>query len=77
MQVYSEAQDIDQLRHISQEGLFHLGASDVVYVRPIQSAAGTVYALHSASGAPVTILESKGEAEIAATQNGMALVSVH
>lgn len=68
---------IDQLRQISPEGLSHLGTPDIAYARPIHAGQRTVFALHAADGAQVTVLESRDAVEIAARENEMILVSVH
>jgi|SaaInl7_135m_RNA_FD_contig_21_1149175_length_854_multi_5_in_0_out_0_1 hypothetical protein len=75
---YGRDQEVlEQLRQISPEGLCHLGTPDIAYARPIHAGERTVFALHAADGARVTVLESRDAIEVAARENEMILVSVH
>ncbi len=73
----SELQILEKLRRISSEGLFHLGMPNIAYVRPINAGRRTVFALHTASGAQVSVLETREAVEAAARQNDLTLVSLH
>lgn len=77
MQNSVSPQDKDRLRQISPEGLFNLGASDVVYVKSLEAEGKTMFALHAANGAPVAAVESRDAAIALARQNDMTLLSVH
>lgn len=71
------AQDKDSLRHISPEGLFNLGASDVIYVKSLEADGRSMFALHAANGVPVAAVESRDAAIALARQHDMTLLSVH
>ena len=67
----------EKLRRMSPEGLFHLGAPDIAYVRPIRAGHRTVYALHTAQGGRVSVLETKEDVEAAAREHDLTLVGLH
>jgi hypothetical protein len=73
----SDQQILEKLRHISPEGLFQLGLPDIAYIRPINSGHRTVFALHTANGARISVLETRDAVEAAARENDLSLVSLH
>ena len=67
----------ERLRRMSPEELFTLGASDVVYVKPLEAGGRTVFALHAANGVPVTAVDTREAAVLVARHHHMTLLSVH
>lgn len=77
MQQILGSQEKDDLRQISPEGLFNLGASEVIYVKSLEAEGKTMFALHAANGTPVAAVDSRDAAIALARQNDMTLLSVH
>ncbi len=68
----------EQLRHMTPEMFAHLGEHDVVYIKPVASEAGVpVFAIHSAAGQELAVLESWEEALTAAIMNNMRPARLH
>ena len=68
---------LEKLRHISPEELFHLGSQDIAYIRPVKAGHRTMFALHTASGTRVSVLETREAVEAATRQNDLTLVNLH
>jgi len=68
----------EQLRRMTPEMFAHLGEDDMVYIKPIASDAGVPgFAIHSATGQELAVLESWEEALTAALVNNMRPARLH
>jgi hypothetical protein len=65
------------LRHITLDQLVTLGVSDIAYVKPVVAEGRTAYAIHTADGRPVAVMEDRDVAFAAVRQNDLEPVSVH
>ncbi|MFQ5533492.1 MAG: DUF1150 family protein [Sphingomonadales bacterium] len=63
--------------HVTQQALASIGITDIVYIRPVLENGVPGYAVHSADGQPLAMLESREAAIGAAIQNDMEPFSVH
>jgi hypothetical protein len=67
----------ESLSRLSPKDLFQLGAPDIVCARPICAGDRCVFALHTAMGARVSVLESRDAVKAAARLHDLTLVSLH
>lgn len=68
----------EQLRKLTPEMFAHLGEHDVVYIKPIAGDEGSHgFAIHSAAGQELAILESWEAALTAALANNMQPARLH
>jgi hypothetical protein len=67
----------ETLKHLSPEAFAALGAEDTLYLRPIVQNGVVAFAVHTAAGQPIGLMESPELARAAALQHDMTLVSVH
>ncbi len=65
------------LKHLSPEAFAALGAENTIYLRPVVQDGVVAFAVHTASGQPIGLMESPELARAAAAQHDMTLVSVH
>ncbi len=71
------AQNIDLLRQITSHDLAGLGLNDIAYVTPKFVADVTVFAIHTADGNEVAVVETQDLAIATILQNDLELVQVH
>lgn len=67
----------ETLRHLTPEAFAALGAENTIYLRPIVQDGVLAFAVHTAAGQPIGLMESPEIAKAAAIQHDMNLVSVH
>lgn len=68
----------EQLRQMTPEMFAHLGEHDVVYIKPVADEEGAHgFAIHSATGQKLAILESWEAALTAALANNMQPARLH
>ncbi|MGE0667752.1 MAG: DUF1150 family protein [Sphingomonadales bacterium] len=65
------------LKQMTPEAFAALGAENTIYLRPITQNGTVVFAVHTAAGQPIGLMESPELAHAAALQHDMNLVSVH
>ena len=65
------------LRNLTPEAFAALGIGKTVYIRPVVENGVTAFAVHTAAGQPVGLMESAAHAEAAAFQHDLEVVSVH
>lgn len=65
------------LRDLTPEAFATLGAEKLIYIKPVVQNGVTAFAVHTAAGQPVGLMESPAHAEAAALQHDMTLVRVH
>lgn len=65
------------LRNLSTQAFAALGAETTFYLKPVEQDGVSVFSIHSALGQPVGTMSSRQEAEAAAFEFDMELVSVH
>jgi hypothetical protein len=68
---------VEVLKHMTPEAFAALGAENTIYLRPIVQNGTVVFAVHTAAGQPIGLMESAEMAYAAALQHDMNLVSVH
>ncbi len=64
-------------RHLTAALFLRLGVSSVVYFRSCMVAGDLIYAIHSADGVLVSMVEDIDAATMLASDYGMAVVAVH
>jgi hypothetical protein len=69
--------DIQKLREISEADLALLGADDLAYVRRINLAEETVFAVNTADGRQIAVADDFETAILAAQEYSYYTVSVH
>lgn len=69
--------DAQKLRDISTDDLALLGADDLAYVRPIILAEETVFAVNTADGRQIALVDDFETAVLAAQEYSYYTVSVH
>ena len=62
---------------LSAKDFMALGAEDVAYVKPFVEEGRALFAIHTADGRAVALVESRDLAVVAIRQNGFEPVSVH
>lgn len=67
----------EQLRQMTPETFAHLGEHDVVYIKPVAEEGALGFAIHSAAGQELAILESWEAALTAALANNMQPARLH
>ena len=65
------------LRGLTPEAFAELGVGNTIYIKPIVENSVTAFAVHTAAGQAVGLIESPAHAQVAARQHDMDLVSVH
>ena len=65
------------LRDLTPEAFAALGAENLIYIKPVVQNGVTAFAVHTAAGQPVGLMESPEHAQAAALQHDITLVSVH
>jgi len=65
------------LKQMTPEAFAALGAENTIYLRPIVQDGVVAFAVHTAAGQPIGLMESPELARAAALQHDMTLVSVH
>ena len=65
------------LRNMTPEAFAALGAENTIYLRPVVQDGTLAFAVHTAAGQPIGLLESRAHAQAAAIEHDMTLVSVH
>ena len=68
---------VEALKEMTPEAFAALGAENTIYLRPIMQDGVMVFAVHTAAGQPIGLMESPELAHAAALQHDMQLVSVH
>ncbi|MBI1182294.1 MAG: DUF1150 family protein [Alphaproteobacteria bacterium] len=68
---------IETLRNLTPEAFAALGAENTVYIKPVVQDGVAAFAVHTAAGQPIGLLESQAHAQAAALAHDMTLVSVH
>lgn len=69
--------DRAMLRNISVEALVMLGAPELAYIRPIETAVGPAFGIFAANGVQVGVVPERDLAFAAARQHDLSPVSVH
>lgn len=64
-------------RRMSVAALTELGQGQIAYVKPLVTDAGTLWAIHSASGEPLAMMESREVALAALRQNDLESFGTH
>ena len=67
----------DFFHHLTAELFLRLGVSSVVYIRSCMVGDDPTYAIHSADGVLVSVVEDIDAATMLASDYGMAIVVVH
>lgn len=67
----------DSLKHLSTQDFLNFGIRQVAYIRPVSVENKTAYAIHAADGTPLSVLETRDSAIIAARHNDLEPVTVH
>ena len=67
----------EYLREISRHDLSILAIEDIAYVKPMDVAGETVYAIHAADGTQLGIAHNRDIAFVAVRQHDLNPVSVH
>lgn len=65
------------VRRMSAEQLFHLGAQHLAYVKPVTSGGATRYVVHTAEGAEMAAFAEREVAFAACRQHDLEPVSLH
>jgi hypothetical protein len=63
--------------HLTAEWFLRLGVQSVVYFRSCMVEGDLAYAIHSADGALIAVVEDIDTAVAQASEHGMAVVTVH
>ncbi len=65
------------LKQITDEDFRNFGIEQIAYIRPLQVDNQSVFAVHSADGSPLSIMESFEEAQAIIIHHDMKPVTVH
>ena len=68
---------IEALRHITSHDLAMLGLNDVAYIKPRTDLGQNIFAIYTADGNEVAVVESHDLAVATIIQNDLELVRVH
>jgi hypothetical protein len=63
--------------HLTAERFLRLGVSSVVYFRSCMGEGDPAFAIHSADGVLVSVVQDIDAATMLASEHGMAIVAVH